>query len=545
MESIGEARLGYGWDAPERHVCPECLGDEYFWKEGAGFGSLEGRCDYCDRVAPGSGPVSRVVELVAPALHRYFRDPGSAGAIRDEGEWLLDTIGTEEALRTLWPSCGVQLLKDVAGAFRNSQWVPCNGHFLEMHESQRFTHKWHHFGMMAKHRTRYFLDRQDREFGHEPWMEYPSPSEFLARIAEFVVDQALFRPMDARQTFFRARCEKAGDVEIEDLGVVEAGQGTLYFARRDQEKRFEFDLLSSGEKEEVDPLLDLYLRREVYDDTVFLIDEPELHLNTAIQRKLLKEIDRLVGKDCQIWVATHSVGFLRALQDDLEADCQVIDFGEAGDFGTSLCTLQPMLKIRANWKSLFETALDDRAGLICPKRLVYCEGKPESRTGEEKGLDANVYNTVFGETYGGTLFVSSGGSTQPEHASELGIVLLVDRDFASGRTTTQNDRRTYLENHASNHRVLVRREIENYLYDREVLKPYCNDRGLDFDGEAYSRIVDDIADDNVKDRTGAIKRACGIKGSVSPYHFKLQLATYITPDTPVYGELEACIFCGR
>ena len=344
------------------------------------------------------------------------------------------------------------------------------------------------------------------------------------------------------------------DVEVADLGVVEADRGTLYFARGDQEEPFAFDLLSSGEKEVVDLLLDLYLRQDVYDDTVFLIDEPELHLNTSIQRKLLREIDRLVGKDCQIWVATHSIGFLRALQDDLEADCHVIDFGRVQGLGFAPHTLRPMPKTRANWKSLFETALDDLAGLICPQRLVYCEGKAESRTGEEQGLDANVYNKVFGETHGDTLFVSSGGSTQPEHASELGISLLskvfddleilvlVDRDFASGGPTSQSDRQTYLDNHAPNHRVLVRWEIENYLYDREVLQRYCDDRGLDFDEEAYARNVDDIADDNVKDRTGAIKRACRIRGNISPYHFKLQLATYITPETSVYGELEASIF---
>ena len=201
--------VGYGWDAPAKRVCADCLADEHLWKGGAGFGPMERKCDYCDRA--GSGPVSRVLELVAPALHRYFRDPGGAGAIRDEGEWLIDTIGTEEALRTLWPSCGAQLLKDVAGAFHNGRWVPCKGHFLEPHESRQFTHRWHHFGMMAKHRSRYFLDREEREFGDKPWMEYPSPSEFLARIAEFVVDQALVRPIDARQTLFRARCETAGE----------------------------------------------------------------------------------------------------------------------------------------------------------------------------------------------------------------------------------------------------------------------------------------------------------------------------------------------
>ena len=203
--------VGYGWNAPGKFVCADCLGEEgekYFWKEGAGFGSRKDRCDYCDVGHPGPGPVSRVVELVAPALHRYFADPGGAGAIRDEGEWLIDSIGTEQALRTLWPSCGVELLKDVAAVFRNKQWVACNGHFLDMHESEQFTHAWHHFEMMAKHRSRYFLDRQDREFGREPWIEYPSPSEFLARIGEFAMEQSLFRPMDKRRTLFRVRSEK-------------------------------------------------------------------------------------------------------------------------------------------------------------------------------------------------------------------------------------------------------------------------------------------------------------------------------------------------
>ena len=346
------------------------------------------------------------------------------------------------------------------------------------------------------------------------------------------------------------------DVEIKDLGVVEDGRGTLYFARGDQEKWFAFDLLSSGEKEVVDLLLDLYLRQDTYNDTVFLIDEPELHLNTSIQRKLLHEIDRLVGKDCQIWVATHSIGFLRALQDDVRAECQVIDLGKARDLGSKPCTLGPMPQTRANWKSVFETALDDLAGLICPQRLVYCEGKAKSRTGEDKGLDANVYNTVFGQTHSDTLFVSSGGNTEPAHASELGIsilskvfndvdiLVLVDRDFGSGKTTSQIDRQMYLANNPPNHRVLERWEIENYLYDREVLRKYCEEHGLEFDEQRYVRAVRDIVNDNVKDRTGDIKRACGITASISPYHFKLQLASCITPDTAVYREIEACIFCG-
>ena len=39
----------------------------------------------------------------------------------------------------------------------------------------------------------------------------------------------------------------------------------------------------SFEKEVIDIILDIYLRRDEYKNTIYIIDEPELHLNTAIQ----------------------------------------------------------------------------------------------------------------------------------------------------------------------------------------------------------------------------------------------------------------------
>ena len=47
-------------------------------------------------------------------------------------------------------------------------------------------------------------------------------------------------------------------------------------------------------------LLDLYLRKDEYTDSIYIVDEPELHLNTAIQRKLLIEINKMVPVNCQI-----------------------------------------------------------------------------------------------------------------------------------------------------------------------------------------------------------------------------------------------------
>ena len=114
------------------------------------------------------------------------------------------------------------------------------------------------------------------------------------------------------------------DLQISSAGDVEGNRGTLYFRKKDHPSEFEFNVLSSGEKEVIDVLLDLYLRKDDYDDTVFLLDEPELHINTSIQSNLLTEIDNLVGKNCQIWLTTHSIGFLRALQTHMKDKCQII-----------------------------------------------------------------------------------------------------------------------------------------------------------------------------------------------------------------------------
>lgn len=225
------------------------------------------------------------------------------------------------------------------------------------------------------------------------------------------------KPSEARAKIIgdlNASISKCLDLEIFNIGDIEASKGTLYFKKKDHPSSFEFNVLSSGEKEVVDILLDLYLREDEYNETIFLLDEPELHINTSIQSKLLIEIDRLVGDDCQIWITTHSIGFLRALQEELKENCQVIHFRSEFELASKPYTLKPIAGSKASWKDIFSIALDDLANLVCPKRIVYCEGRDSpDRNGAERGLDANVFNNVFSENYHDTLFVSSGGNVIP------------------------------------------------------------------------------------------------------------------------------------
>jgi len=89
------------------------------------------------------------------------------------------------------------------------------------------------------------------------------------------------------------------DVEISDLGNVQQGRGQLYFSKIDA-KNLPYQNLSAGEKEVINIVLDLVVKSKDFNDTVYAIDEPELHLNTAIQRKLLLELDKLIPDHCQL-----------------------------------------------------------------------------------------------------------------------------------------------------------------------------------------------------------------------------------------------------
>lgn len=199
--------------------------------------------------------------------------------------------------------------------------------------------------------------------------------------------------------------------------------------------------------------------------------------------------------------------------------------------------------------------MEDLSNLIVPKRFIYCEGRdlPNSK-GEACGLDEIAYNNIFEEKYPETLFVSSGGSTELEQRSTVALAvlskalkdveiwILKDRDMCSGKETSENQRQIYLENNDNNHRVLKRYEIENYLFDKEVLKKFCNEKSTNFDEEKYDRCIKDIVNENVKDNTGMIKAICGITASISNEVFKLNLSKLITEDMNVYKELEECIF---
>lgn len=333
-------------------------------------------------------------------------------------------------------------------------------------------------------------------------------------------------------------------VQISDHGNILEGNGTLLFTKTDQPRPFTFNVLSSGEKEVVDILLDFYLKKDIFNDSIYIIDEPELHINTSVQGKLLSEIVKLIPDTCQLWIATHSIGFLNTIKQDFSDISDIIWF--EGKFGTEEIILQPINKTRSNWQKIFKTALEDLTGLLSPRIIIYCEGRPDpSPAGGEQGLDALIYNIVFEQTHPDILFISSGGNDLIQNStlalkilekafSSASLFLLKDKDLLSDTA-----RLTFLSSDTT-HRMLNRREIENYIFDKDVLRMFCSAHGKTFDETRYDSKVTDINLQDLKPIQQDIQTSCGVSGSI--VDFKQNLAKVISSDMSIYQSLERVIF---
>lgn len=249
---------------------------------------------------------------------------------------------------------------------------------------------------------------------------------------------------------------------------------------------------------------------------------------------------------------------MRALQDELKEECQIIYFEESHNLAAEVKKLTPTQKNSDMWRKIFGVALDDLVHLLSPKRIIYCEGRDSpGRGGMERGLDAKVYNAIFNEKYPDTLFVSSGGNTELDQRSEIAIAILSkalphlevlvlkDRDSGSGRCISSEEREIYLDTNPKNHRMLNRWEIENYLFSKDSLISYCKKNNLTFDEVEYDKIVNNINDDSVKELSSHMRNFCGIKTNLNPEVFKLKISECLSNTSDSYIDLEKSIFSIR
>lgn len=358
------------------------------------------------------------------------------------------------------------------------------------------------------------------------------------------------------------RAKTLGDFQDETLGEIQDAMRRLFpdlvlnsIGNPLSDKSFTFDKgtsrnflyknLSGGEKSAFDLLLDIFVKKVEYDDTVFCIDEPEAHMNPRLQGQLLEELLGFVNDQSQLWIATHAIGMIRKafqLQEQHKEEVVFLDFSD-GKFDESEI-IEPAKPNRRFWEQTHAIALEDLAALVTPDHIVICEGSHG-----EKGFDAECYNQIFDEEFPDTKFVSAGGKGELQnYISVVGAVTkganvfgLRDRD----PDTSDDD---VIKAQSKGIMVLKRGKIEDYLLADDVLQALCQNNALEPHQEKVVELkkIRDSAGD-IKSVPNQIRRKViewGIHGvGENPQGFmKNVLAPLIKPGMPTYIDLKEIIF---
>ena len=102
-----------------------------------------------------------------------------------------------------------------------------------------------------------------------------------------------------------------GDWKIINLGDMKQNRGFIF---EKDSITLTLDQLSSGESAVVDLILNhIVIKKEFGDEVIYVIDEPELHVASAVRGKLIDELFRLTPDKGQLWISTHSIEILEKI----------------------------------------------------------------------------------------------------------------------------------------------------------------------------------------------------------------------------------------
>ena len=255
-------------------------------------------------------------------------------------------------------------------------------------------------------------------------------------------------------------------------------EGSFYFTR-DEIREFRYENLSGGEKAVFDLLLDVQIAATELGTPLICLDEPEIHLNPAVQASVLTELMRLLPGGSQLWIATHSVGMIRRAFDisaDSPGRVAFLDFGQVEGPAPDV-RLKPSQPSSQLLREAMSVALDDLARLLAPEVLIICEG---SRVSDRIPVwDERIYRQIFQDLHPRVEFMSNGGKGELKRAAAIASVIAPGTDILKlrDRDDLTPENRTRLLENDPNLRVLERPSLESYLLDDEVLEALVGDRG--------------------------------------------------------------------
>ena len=350
-----------------------------------------------------------------------------------------------------------------------------------------------------------------------------------------------------------------------DAMVTPEETGSFTFSKG-KAKHFLYENLSGGEKAAFDLLLDVVVKRKAYENSLYCIDEPEAHLNTRLQGHILEEVYRLIPKNSQLWIATHSIGMVRKAEELRIAnpgEVVFLDFGFRADGERRnfdrIETIEPASPDHAFWTRHYDVALADLGKLVAPERVVLCEGRS---AGYQETFDDACYNKIFFGEFPKTRFVSVGAASDVERRmAELmplvkqiiggtEIIRLRDRDELTQRQIVEANRQGI--------RVLSEfRNLESLLLSDYVLEKLCESyqKRDKFNcirqrrDVALSRSIrEGKPSDDLKPTAQAVHHAAKEllqivqSGSTKEAFMRDYLAPLVTPDTEVYQKLKNDVF---
>ena len=129
---------------------------------------------------------------------------------------------------------------------------------------------------------------------------------------------------------------------------------------------------------------------------MFCIDEPELHVATGLQGRLIASILDLLPETTQLWIATHSIGIVREayrIQHESPGKVTFLDFSDH-NFDVPV-TIEPSNPNRTFWARTFTRLHSMIWRHWWPlRRIVICEGSADRHV---RGFDAKCYNELFAD----------------------------------------------------------------------------------------------------------------------------------------------------
>lgn len=335
--------------------------------------------------------------------------------------------------------------------------------------------------------------------------------------------------------------------------------GTFLFTKG-QSVDWKYKNLSSGEKAAFDLLLDFVIKIEKFNNTVFCIDEPEVHMHTEVQGPLLKEMLHKLPPTCQLWIATHSIGMMRAAKELSESNSGSVVFLDFGGHNfDERVELTPAVTTREFWKRNFAVAIGDLADLVAPSRVVFCEGSRDSQ--RNSSFDAKCFQTIFAAEFPDVAFVSLGSSNEVEKNSLL--ISSVVKELLSGIEVSsvrdRDDRNDVEVEEGRNNGIntLSLRNLECYLLDDEIIEKFCLQTNNDDKTEEVKRAKQDALhasisrgqpSDDLKSMSGEfynkLRRILELRGygNTVDVFCRDTLATLVTSDTAIYQLLKQDVF---